>query len=177
VPAVVCCLLQVPFIGWTGDLPLLGQQLYRFLSNISGSTASIIFQRTGQQFFLMDGATAAAAAAAAAPPTTAAEQARGRGAELDGSIADSSTSHLPLLLQMTQDCPDRGLFFYSALAAFKTRTCYANMGETTDLPAHSQCSTASFVKDLTPMILCSLDTRNGTLAGCTGCGTQPMHAC
>jgi hypothetical protein len=36
---------------------------------------------------------------------------------------------LPLLLQMTQDCPDRGLYFYSALAAFKTRTAYANMGE------------------------------------------------
>lgn len=28
--------------------------------------------------------------------------------------------------QMTQDVPEKGLYFYSALAAFKTRTAYAN---------------------------------------------------
>ena len=27
--------------------------------------------------------------------------------------------------QMTQDVPDKGLYFFSALAAFKSRTCYA----------------------------------------------------
>jgi hypothetical protein len=75
---------QVPFIGWSSNLPLLGQQLYRLLSGISDSTASILFQRTGQQFFCVD----APAAASAAP-------------------GSSNSASLPLLLQLTQDCDDR----------------------------------------------------------------------
>jgi hypothetical protein len=67
-------------------------------------------------------AAAAAGGAAKAPPAPATP------AAAQGSSSSSSTAHLPLLLQMTQDCPDRGLYFYSALAAFKTRTAYANMG-------------------------------------------------
>jgi hypothetical protein len=127
----------VPFIGWTGDIPLLGQQLYRFLQSISGSTASLIFQRTGQQFFLLDGALPSpSATAVGSDRATIAKAATAPAADRDSAAAgtqvssSSSSSHqLPLLLQMTQDCPDRGLYFYSALAAFKTRTAYANMGE------------------------------------------------
>jgi hypothetical protein len=132
----VCACEQVPFIGWSSALPLLGQPLYRLLADISGSTARLLFQRTGQQFFLLDGAapdnaatagagglgggsTAAAAAGAASPCDQ---------QQLGGADAASSTAQLPLLLQMTQDCPDRGLYFYSALAAFRSRTAYANMG-------------------------------------------------
>jgi hypothetical protein len=111
--------------------------LYRFLQSISGSTASLIFQRTGQQFFLLDGAAAAAAAAASGNDrATVAKAAAAAAADRDAAataatqISSSSSTHqLPLLLQLTQDCPDRGLYFYSALAAFKTRTAYANMGE------------------------------------------------
>lgn len=157
-PCLLCILfnvwfMQVPFIGWTGDIPLLGQQLYRFLASISGSTASLIFQRTGQQFFLLDGAAADAAGArvvtrgvasdraAFARALTAADADRDAAAVATvGSGApdssSSSTGQLPLLLQMTQDCPDRGLYFYSALAAFKTRTAYANMGKTDTVRMH-----------------------------------------
>jgi hypothetical protein len=125
---------QVPFIGWTGDIPLLGQQLYRFLQNISGTTASLIFQRTGQQFFMLDSTTTAAAAgrsdrATAARAAAAAAAERMPAAAVAGGSSSSSTAQLPLLLQMSQDCPDRGLYFYSALAAFQTRTAYANMGK------------------------------------------------
>lgn len=38
---------------------------------------------------------------------------------------------------MTQDVPEKGLYFYSALAAFKTRTAYANTdGEPQDQLHH-----------------------------------------
>lgn len=130
--------------------------MYRFLASISGSTASLIFQRTGQQFFLLDGAAADAAGArvvtrgvasdraAFARALTAADADRdaaaAAAAAVGGSGRDSSSSNstgqLPLLLQMTQDCPDRGLYFYSALAAFKTRTAYANMGKTDTVRMH-----------------------------------------
>jgi hypothetical protein len=85
---------QVPFIGWTGSLPLLGQQLLRVLQDISGPTAQLIFRRTGQQFFLLD-----------VPDRQQQQQMQmqpnmGRG-------TSSSTADLPVLLQMTQDCPDR----------------------------------------------------------------------
>ncbi|KAF8063649.1 IPK2 [Scenedesmus sp. PABB004] len=94
---------QVPFVGWTGGLPLLGGPLYRLLADIAGPTASLIFRATGRQFFMLDGTTT----------TT-------RGG------ADAGTARLPLLLQLTMDCPDRGLYFYSALTSFESRTCYAN---------------------------------------------------
>jgi hypothetical protein len=109
-PVACLLLLQVPFIGWTTELPLLGQQLFSFLQGISGPTAALIFRRTGQQFFMQDGRQ---------------QQQAGPASSSDGS----SSGDLPVLLQLTQDCPDRGLFFYSALAAFQTRTCYANTGE------------------------------------------------
>lgn len=40
----------------------------------------------------------------------------------------SSPAAPPLLYRMTQDDPDRGLYFYSALASFASRTAYANTG-------------------------------------------------
>lgn len=43
-PAPRPLVVQVPFIDWTGDIPLLGQQLYRFLQSISGSTVSPILK-------------------------------------------------------------------------------------------------------------------------------------
>eukprot|EP00879_Flechtneria_rotunda_P012727 GHRR01013291.1.p1 GENE.GHRR01013291.1~~GHRR01013291.1.p1 ORF type:complete len:777 (+),score=287.73 GHRR01013291.1:426-2756(+) len=135
---------QVPFIGWTGGLPLLGQQLFRFLQGISGPTAAMLFKRTGQQFFLLDGKQMAQEQQSTQP-----QQQQDRQSQLQASFSsaqssrtsghngsdsdshcsayDDSTAGLPVLLQMTQDCPDRGLYFYSGLSAFKTRTCYANI--------------------------------------------------
>jgi hypothetical protein len=111
---------QVPFIGWTSELPLLGQQLFSFLQGISGATATLLFRRTGQQFFMEDGKQQQQALAASSSASLAG------GSSSNGS--SSSSGDLPVLLQLTQDCPDRGLFFYSALASFQTRTCYANTG-------------------------------------------------
>jgi hypothetical protein len=110
-------LLQVPFIGWTTELPLLGQQLFSFLQGISGPTAALLFRRTGQQFFMLDGKQQQQPGAGSSTVSTA-----------DNASSSSSSGDLPVLLQLTQDCPDRGLFFYSALSAFQTRTCYANTG-------------------------------------------------
>jgi hypothetical protein len=110
----------VPFIGWTSELPLLGQQLFSFLQGISGATATLLFKRTGQQFFMQDGKQQQQALAANSS-TSLADAGSSNG-------SSSSSGDLPVLLQLTQDCPDRGLFFYSALAAFQTRTCYANTG-------------------------------------------------
>ncbi|KAF6261528.1 putative serine esterase-domain-containing protein [Scenedesmus sp. NREL 46B-D3] len=113
---------QVPFIGWTNELPLLGQQLFRFLQGISGPTAALLFRRTGQQFFMLDGKQQQQQQQLSAGSMTDVNSSNGI------SSSGSSSSDLPVLLQLTQDCPDRGLFFYSALAAFQTRTCYANTG-------------------------------------------------
>lgn len=79
---------------------------------------------------MMDGGSASAGGGGGGSSSDSARtvDAAAAAAATDG-LSSSSTSHLPLLLQLTQDCPDRGLYFYSALAAFKTRTCYANMGE------------------------------------------------
>ena len=45
----------VPFIAWSGDLPLLGGTLRGLLSSIAHSTGAVLLRRTGEQFFLLDG--------------------------------------------------------------------------------------------------------------------------
>lgn len=116
----------VPFVRWAGDLPLLGPAVYGLLSSVAHATGALLLARTGEQFFLLDGGGGSGGGggggtlsdgpldAAAADPA-AARPAFGVGA------ADE-----PLLVQMTRDVPEKGLFFFSALAAFRTRTCYAN---------------------------------------------------
>lgn len=47
-------LLQVPFIGWTGDLPLAGAALQRLLQSAAKPFVSTFMKRTGQQFFMHD---------------------------------------------------------------------------------------------------------------------------
>jgi hypothetical protein len=47
--------LQVPFIGWTGDLPLAGLGLYKAVSAMAEPFASFFMSETGRQFFLLDG--------------------------------------------------------------------------------------------------------------------------
>jgi len=106
----------VPFIRWTEDLPLLGAPLYGLLSTISHAASTWLLARTGEQFFMVDGSAhegadddKGSAAAAAAP-----------------AVFGVGDMDQPLLFQMTQDVPEKGMYFYSALAAFKTRTAYAN---------------------------------------------------
>ncbi len=182
---------QVPFLGWVPVRPV--QQL---LQAVAVPTAGLLFQRTGTQFFLADGAlpqpqppagtsnssttttaatnsstattipqrpamamqrpsaTSLAAAAvalsapggagaalreateaAAAPAALAVPSPQGSPPPSPVSSAPSpspspspSPAAPPLLYRMTQDDPDRGLYFYSALASFASRTAYANTG-------------------------------------------------
>lgn len=50
-----------------------------------------------------------------------------RASQAGGEQSDVAPSQ-PLLVQMTQDCPEQGQYFYSALKSFASRTCYANTG-------------------------------------------------
>ncbi|KAG2423781.1 hypothetical protein HXX76_015057 [Chlamydomonas incerta] len=138
---------QVPFIGW---VPL--QPVQKVLQVLSVPTAEVLFRRTGRQFFLADGVgtpATAATATAGAPATgsrglstSASPAASGTSASpaaasssaataAAAAITDASSSlaadfNAPLLYRLTSDDPDRGAFFYSALAAFRSRTAYAN---------------------------------------------------
>lgn len=47
-------LLQVPFIGWTGDMPLAGGFLQSLLQSAAKPFVSFFMKRTGQQFFMHD---------------------------------------------------------------------------------------------------------------------------
>lgn len=71
------------------------------------------------------------------------------------SMPPAALGSRPLLHRMAGDHPDTGEFFFSALAAFRTRTAYANSGEdhlvawsgsslrtTDELPAHKKQSSS-----------------------------------
>ncbi|KAL3162411.1 hypothetical protein ABBQ32_010082 [Trebouxia sp. C0010 RCD-2024] len=45
---------QVPFIGWTGDMPLAGGLLQTLLQSAAKPFVSFFMKRTGQQFFMHD---------------------------------------------------------------------------------------------------------------------------
>ena len=47
--------LQVPFIGWTGDFPLVGSYATKALQYWTNSFATVVMRKTGEQFFLLDG--------------------------------------------------------------------------------------------------------------------------
>ncbi|GIL80454.1 hypothetical protein Vretifemale_9661, partial [Volvox reticuliferus] len=191
-------LAQVPFIGWFSVRPV-----QRILQVLSVPTATLMFRRTGRQFFLADGSSSNAnnnsddngngnssipvrdnsgmisgsrrigsssitrnlrasasspavamnAAAVTGPssialqPQTQAQSsmvtATANGLELTAATATATAAaaaanataaavpaatgmSLPLLYRMTHDEPERGLYFYSALASFASRTVYAN---------------------------------------------------
>ena len=96
--------MATPHLGCDGagvaQVPFIGWAgaLTPFLRWISVPTAAALFKRTGLQFFRADGS------------------------EVEGAEAR------PLLLRMTEDDPERGLYFYSALKSFTSRTAYANTG-------------------------------------------------
>ncbi len=54
-------LAQVPFIGWSAAIPLIGGPVAQLLQRASVPVASALLGRTGAQFFLADGGAAAAA--------------------------------------------------------------------------------------------------------------------
>ena len=47
-------LLQVPFIGWTGDMPLAGNSIQKLLQAAARPFVSTFMKRTGQQFLMHD---------------------------------------------------------------------------------------------------------------------------
>ncbi|KAI8469034.1 MAG: putative serine esterase-domain-containing protein [Monoraphidium minutum] len=106
----------VPFIMWSGGLPLLGGPLRGLLQSIAHATGAALLRRTGEQFFLLDGGPGGGGGGAGG----------GGGGDGPGPAFGIAEGDPPLLFQMTQDVPSKGLYFYSALAAFKTRTAYAN---------------------------------------------------
>jgi len=126
---------QVPFLGWAGRLlPGPGAAALR---GIAAPVAGALLGRTGRQFFLEDGGGPDVAAAARVAAAAAASGGGGGGgkdgaggqdrAEQGGEQGDQG-GDLPLLARMARDDPSRGgLRFHSALAAFRTRTCYANV--------------------------------------------------
>lgn len=120
-------------------------------------TAEVLFRRTGRQFFLADGAAtsgsgaagAGAGVAAAVPGATgrrglrtAAPSATSAASSATAAAASTATAsadfNAPLLYRLTSDDLDRGAFFYSALAAFRSRTAYANTGRPATRPAGHQ---------------------------------------
>lgn len=46
---------QVPFIGWTADVPVVGGAATKVLQYCTNSFASVVMRKTGEQFFLLDG--------------------------------------------------------------------------------------------------------------------------
>eukprot|EP00891_Asterochloris_glomerata_P004532 jgi/Astpho2/4532/Aster-00121 len=82
---------QVPFIGWTAAVPVVGSTINWALQSIAKPVASTFLLNSGKQFFLED-------------------------------ATDSGQE--PLLVRMSKDGPEGP--FWSALASFATRTCYAN---------------------------------------------------
>ena len=52
--SIFILLPQVPFIGWTGDMPLAGNSIQRLLQSAAKPFISTFMKRTGQQFFMHD---------------------------------------------------------------------------------------------------------------------------
>ena len=52
--SIFILLLQVPFIGWTGDMPLAGNSIQKLLQSAAKPFVSAFMKRTGQQFFMHD---------------------------------------------------------------------------------------------------------------------------
>ncbi len=48
------CTLQLPFIGWTGDIPLAGPAIQKALQAAARPFVNVFLARTGSQFFLED---------------------------------------------------------------------------------------------------------------------------
>ena len=48
------CTLQVPFIGWTAAVPVVGSTINRALQSIAKPVASTFLLNSGKQFFLED---------------------------------------------------------------------------------------------------------------------------
>ncbi|EFJ47651.1 hypothetical protein VOLCADRAFT_91609, partial [Volvox carteri f. nagariensis] len=98
---------------------------------LSIPTASLMFRRTGRQFFLVDGGSSGmrynSSSSNGRGGTTAAGVSSGPRGLSSGPKGSPAVAPPPLLYCMTQDEPERGLYFYSALASFASRTAYANM--------------------------------------------------
>ncbi|KAL0047250.1 hypothetical protein WJX82_010803 [Trebouxia sp. C0006] len=45
---------QVPFIGWTGEVPVAGHSMQRLLQSVAKPFVATFMKRTGQQFFMHD---------------------------------------------------------------------------------------------------------------------------
>ncbi|KAL4425732.1 hypothetical protein ABPG75_009748 [Micractinium tetrahymenae] len=97
---------QVPLISWVSAVPTIGGLVGSVVSELAAPVSAIALGRAGLQFFLMDG--------------------QQQGQQSAGSGASSPAKQLPLLYRLSQDEPESGLHFMSALAAFETRTLYAN---------------------------------------------------
>jgi hypothetical protein len=83
----------VPFITWSGGLPLLGDQIRGLLQGIAHATGAALLRRTGEHFFLLDGGGAADSAAPV--PEAAPEKGRQRQTAFGTADADQ-----PLLYQV-----------------------------------------------------------------------------
>ncbi len=49
-----CRCVQVPFIGWTGEVPVAGHSIQRLLQSVAKPFVATFMKRTGQQFFMHD---------------------------------------------------------------------------------------------------------------------------
>ena len=48
-------MVQVPFIGWTAEVPLAGRSVQKLLQAVAKPFVSTFMRRTGRQFFMQDG--------------------------------------------------------------------------------------------------------------------------
>lgn len=49
------CFTQVPFISWTGDIPLAGWGIEKAVAAAAKPFSSLFMGSSGTQFFLLDG--------------------------------------------------------------------------------------------------------------------------
>ena len=102
--------VQVPLIAWMGQ----GSRLQHIAGALAPRMTTLLCHRTGRQLFLTDAALPSGQTFGSQPPQPAA-----------ASCSQPQPEQVPLVVQLAFDV-EGGLQFRSALAAFRSRTCYAN---------------------------------------------------
>ncbi|PRW45615.1 alpha beta-hydrolases superfamily [Chlorella sorokiniana] len=128
---------QVPLINWLSAVPAVGGAVHTVVSGLAAPVSSIALGRAGLQFFFMDTGSrpmmiGSSTGSSSSPSSNIVGSSGGAGSNLvssgpvHSSSGGSNGRQEPLLYRLSQDQPDEGLLFMSALSAFETRTLYAN---------------------------------------------------
>ena len=124
---------QVPIVSWLTLPPAFCEipfGLGRLPAVASAPIAAAAFRRTGRQFFLLDRDTRGMNTTSTTSTTTASTTTitTTSSSANENEVKKEEQDHLlpPLMYRLSQDWPREGKYYFSGLAAFETRTCYAN---------------------------------------------------